>query len=181
MRSFLLTHHKHTIEHTMKQTALKLLAGILAMCATAALAQESVVEPVVIDSRLELFVDDLLIDEMKGVTRKLHSPQLLPTVQPPRPSGDYATVIKDGDVFRFYYRGNKVPGMHWRNGWGPYHENEVTLYAESTDGRTWTEPDLGIYQIPSIPKGNVVLDVSDDTFLVTHNFSPFLDMRPGVS
>ena len=137
-------------------------------------------DPVDIGDRRELFVDDLLIEKLDGTELKLHSPQKLPRVSPPRPSGHYATVFKDGDKFRFYYRGDKVPGAHWRNGWGKYHEGEVTLYAESEDGRNWTEPDLGIYDIESMPKGNVVLDVTDDTFLVTHNFTPFIDTRPGV-
>lgn len=138
-------------------------------------------EPIDIGDRRELFVDDLLVGEMNDTERKLHSPQKLPrSAFPPRPFGHYATVFKDGDRFRHYYRGDKISGMHWRQGWGAYHENEVTLYAESKDGFTWTEPDLGIYDIETMPKGNVVLDVNEDTFLVTHNFTPFLDTRPGV-
>ncbi len=140
----------------------------------------AVAEPVDIGSRRELFVDELLVGEMKGVELKLHEPKLLKPKSPPRPSGHYATVFKDGDKFRLYYRGDKVPGMHWRNGWGKYHENEVTLYAESRNGYDWTEPDLGIYKIESMPKGNVILDVDEGTFLKTHNFSPFKDTRSGV-
>ena len=152
------------------------LALALISIPSASLAEQ----PVDIGDRRELFVDDLLIGKLDGTRLKLHQPKLLPAVSPPRPSGHYATVFKDGDKFRLYYRGDKVPGMHWRDGWGAYHENEVTLYAESKDGYHWTEPNLGVYQIDSMPKGNVVLDVSDDTFLVTHNFSPFIDLRPGV-
>ncbi|MDF1753178.1 MAG: hypothetical protein P1U89_10420 [Verrucomicrobiales bacterium] len=133
-----------------------------------------------IASRRELFLDDLLVGELKGTSLKLHEPTLLKRTSPPRPFGHYATVFKDGDLFRLYYRGDKVPGMHWRNGWGTYHENEVTLYAESKNGYDWTEPNLGIYQIDSIPKGNVVLDVDAGTFLKTHNFTPFRDTRPDV-
>ncbi len=133
-----------------------------------------------IGDRRELFVDELLVGEFRGTRLKLHPPRKLPRTDPPRPSGHYATVLKDGDRYRLYYRGDKVPGMHWRDGWGAYHENEVTLYAESTDGYRWTEPDLGLFEIASLPKGNVVLDVTEDTFLVTHNFTPFIDTRPGV-
>ena len=135
--------------------------------------------PSVIDigSRRELFVDDLLIGQMEGTELKLHEPQKLRHI-PPRPFGHYATVLKDGDLFRLYYRGDKTPGLHWRkDGWGKYHANEITEYAESRDGLHWTEPDLGIYEIESIPEGNVVLA---DEFLVTHNFTPFLDQRPSV-
>lgn len=137
-------------------------------------------EPVDIGSRRELFVDDLLIDELNDTQLKLHEPQLLKRV-PTRPFGHYATVLKDGDRLRLYYRGDKVPGAHWRNGWGKYHEGEVTLYAESSDGGiNWTEPDLDILDIPEMPKGNAILEVNDDTFLVTHNFTPFIDTRPGI-
>ncbi|MBG86351.1 MAG: hypothetical protein CMO80_05555 [Verrucomicrobiales bacterium] len=140
----------------------------------------SAVEPIDIGDRRELFVDDLLIGEMNGTRLKLHEPQQLRRV-PPRPFGHYATVLKDGEKLRFYYRGDKTPGAHWRNGWGKYHEGEITLYAESTDGGIhWKEPNLGIHDVPAIPKGNVVLDMGPDTFLVTHNFTPFIDTRPGV-
>ncbi|MCA9072807.1 MAG: hypothetical protein KDA84_27980, partial [Planctomycetaceae bacterium] len=100
-------------------------------------------QPVIdIGSRRELFVDDLLIGQMKGTELKLHGPQKLRHI-PPRPFGHYATVLKDGDLFRLYYRGDKTPGLHWRkDGWGKYHANEVTEYAESRDGLHWTEPDL---------------------------------------
>lgn len=137
-------------------------------------------EVVDIGSRRELFVDDLLIGELSGTRLKMHEPQLLRRM-PPRPFGHYATVLSDGDRLRLYYRGDKVPGAHWRNGWGKYHEGEVTLYAESTDGGiNWVEPKLGIHNVPEMPKGNVVIDMSDDTFLVTHNFTPFIDTRPGI-
>jgi hypothetical protein len=136
--------------------------------------------PVDIGSRRELFVDDLLIGELKNTELKMHEPRRLKRV-PSRPFGHYATVLKDDDLLRLYYRGDKVPDAHWKNGWGKYHEGEVTLYAESTDGGiNWTEPKLGIHEVPEIPKGNVVLDMGSDTFLVTHNFTPFIDTRPGV-
>ena len=137
-----------------------------------------------IDSRRELFVDNLLIGQLDGTRLKMHSPQLLRRV-PPRPFGHYATVLKDSidgeDLLRLYYRGDKVPGAHWRDGWGKYHEGEVTLYAESRDGGIhWTEPNLGLFDVPQMPKGNVIMEVGEDTFLVTHNFTPFIDTRPGV-
>lgn len=159
----------------MKRTILLLTAFVL-------LTPQSLTagEPVDIGSRRELFVDDLLVGELNGTRLKLHEPRLLRRA-PPRPFGHYATVLQDGDRLRLYYRGDKVPGAHWRDGWGKYHEGEVTLYAESTDGGIhWAEPNLGILDVPEMPKGNVVLDVDEHTFLVTHNFTPFIDTRPGV-
>ena len=137
-------------------------------------------EPVDIGSRRELFVDDLLIGKLEGTKLKLHQPHKLRRT-PSRPFGHYATVLKDGSKLRLYYRGDKVPGAHWRNGWGKYHEGEVTLYAESGDGGiNWTEPNLRLHSVPQMPKGNVVVDMSEDTFLVTHNFTPFIDTRANV-
>jgi len=55
----------------------------------------------------------------------------------------------------------------------------VTLYAESEDAINWTLPKLGVYDDhPTFPEGNVVLM---NEFLVNHNFTPFIDTRPGVS
>jgi len=161
------------------QDSLRLLT-LLVLLPQPLIVTAEAAEPVDIGSRRELFVDDLLIGEMNGVRLNMHEPQRLRRM-PPRPFGHYATVLEDGGKLRLYYRGDKVPGAHWRNGWGKYHEGEVTLYAESTDGGIhWTEPDLGIFDVPEMPKGNVVLEVNEDTFLVTHNFTPFIDTRPGV-
>ena len=148
-------------------------AGLFVLSATA--------EPVNIEARRELFVDDLIIGKLDGTKLRMHHPHRLRRM-PPRPFGHYATVLQEGDHLRLYYRGDKIPGAHWRNGWGRYHEGEVTLYAESTDGGVnWIEPRLGIHDVREVPKGNVVVDMSDDTFLVTHNFTPFIDTRPDVS
>ncbi|MEQ1858484.1 MAG: hypothetical protein ABMA13_00960 [Chthoniobacteraceae bacterium] len=128
-------------------------------------------------SRRELFVDRLLIGELKGAALKLHTPQLAPPVSPPRPQGHYATVLRAADKFQFYYRGDQKPGNHWKAGWEQYHAGEVTLYAESTDAIAWTVPKLGIYKHPTFPEDNIVLM---DEFLVSHNFTPFIDTKPGV-
>lgn len=134
-------------------------------------------DPPVIDigDRRELFLDDLLIGEFQGTERQLHSPQLLPARS--RPYGHYATVLYDGENYRLYYRADKDPNAHWRNGWDLYHLGEVTRLAESRDGLTWERPNLGLYEMEEFPKGDVVLA---DEFLVTHNFTPFKDSRPGV-
>lgn len=139
------------------------------------LADDPVLE---IGSRRELFVDRFLIDELDHAELKLHPPQLMPAVTPPRPHGHYATVLKSDRGYQFYYRGDTQPGNHWKKGWEQYHDGEVTLYAESSDAIHWTLPHLGIYpDHPTFPQGNVVLM---NEFLVNHNFTPFIDTRPGV-
>ncbi|HRX78646.1 MAG TPA: hypothetical protein P5307_06260 [Pirellulaceae bacterium] len=140
-------------------------------------ADESL-EVVDIGSQRELFVDRFIVGEMDGTSLKLHTPQLMPPVAPPRPHGHYATVLRADEKFQFYYRGDTKPGNHWKQGWEQYHEGEVTLYAESKNGIDWTLPKLGIYKDhPTFPAGNVVLM---NEFLVNHNFTPFIDTRPGV-
>jgi len=135
-------------------------------------------EPIQIDSRRELFVDRHIIGELKGTTLKLQTPQLMLPISPPRPHGHYATVLRAKDKFQFYYRGDTKKDNHWKKGWEQYHDGEVTLYAESKDGIHWEEPRLGIYKDhPTFPKGNVVLM---NEFLTNHNFTPFIDTKPGV-
>lgn len=91
-----------------------------------------------IGRRLELFVDDCLVKEIKGLSLRLHSPTPEETViQFDRPwegpYSAYVTVMKNGDHFRMYYRGSG------EGGW------EVTCYAESRDGIEWTKPNLDLY------------------------------------
>jgi hypothetical protein len=136
--------------------------------------------PAVVDlgSRRELLVDAYLIDALKGTTRKLHSPHLAPPVAPERPHGHYATVLWNGKQFQFYYRGDKDPKVTWKtHGIEAYHDGEVTLYAQSKDAVHWTLPKLGLFEHPSFPAGNIVLM---NEFLVNHNFTPFIDLKPGV-
>ncbi len=134
-------------------------------------------DPIAIGSRRELFVDRLLVGETKDTALRLHTPQLMLPVSPPRPNGHYATVLKAGDKFQFYYRADTIPGNHWKQGWEQYHAGEVTLYAESRDAIRWTLPKLGLYEHPTFPEGNIVLM---HEFLVNANFTPFIDTRPGV-
>jgi hypothetical protein len=136
--------------------------------------------PTVIDigSRRELFVDRFLVEKLAGATLKLHAPQLAPAVSPRRPHGHYATVLRNGGKFQFYYRGDKDPKVTWKtHGIEAYHDGEVTLYAESNDAIQWKTPKLGLFEHASFPAGNIV---SMDEFLVNHNFTPFIDTKPGV-
>jgi hypothetical protein len=129
--------------------------------------------PLDIGSQRELFVDRWLIDSTKGaVAQRLHQPhdegQVMPFDKPWEGAFcAYSTIIKDGDKYRLYYRGK---------GGGKDGAGEVTCYAESEDGRHWTKPNLGLYEVAGTKDNNVILTGSG----VTHNFSPFLDVHPGV-
>jgi sialidase-1 len=99
-------------------------------------------EPLQLGSRLELFVDDFLLDKLTGVSLRLHEPVpagvALRFDQPWEGSfSGYVTVLRDGDLFRMYYRGLATVGADGSAA-------ESTCYAESRDGVTWTKPDLGI-------------------------------------
>lgn len=132
--------------------------------------------PVQIGSRRELFADSFLIESFRGTHLQL---------QTPRDEGvafkfdlpweglfsGYATLVTlDDGRLRAYYRGKAVANKDGS-------EEELTCVAESADGRTWTKPELGIYEVMGTRKNNVVLMKAHTA---THNFSPFRDQRPGV-
>ena len=125
-------------------------------------------------SRRELFVDHFLIEKMDGAQLKLHEPRREGiALKFDRPwegefSG-YTTVIKDGALYRMYYRGLPSAG---RDG----SENEAVCYAESKDGVAWTKPNLGLFEIRGTLDNNVIL--TNRPF--AHNFSPLLDECPGA-
>lgn len=129
-------------------------------------------EPVVIGSRLELLVDDHLIAHMAGVRLQPHMPQMLPLSARPLPQSPYATVVKDGERFRAWYRSHSAGYTGDTRDGNP---GEITCYAESKDGIDWDEPQLGLVEINGSRANNVVLHASP----FCHNFSPFLDARPG--
>ncbi len=127
-----------------------------------------------IGGRLELFVDDYLVGSANGVDFRLHEPAKQPRAKSPLVTGSYTTILKDGDVYRAYYR-DKVLGYNGPGGEG--NPGEITCCAESRDGIEWTFPDWGITDVRS-PQGKNVILAGQSPF--SHNFSPFIDIRPGV-
>lgn len=126
-----------------------------------------------IGNNRELFVDQYLIDKMEDITQKLHHPRNEgPVIYFDKKwegnfSG-YSTVIKDGDLYRLYYRGIREVGNDGS-------ESEVTCYAESRDGKVWVKPELGIHNVDGTERNNVILA---NAAPVTHNFAPFMDKNP---
>ena len=128
-----------------------------------------------IGSRLELFVDHHLIDKLDGAQLRLHEPKLAGVAlkfDAPWEGAfcGYPTVIKDGDLYRMYYRGLPKAGADGS-------ANESTCYAESRDGILWTKPKLGLHEVNGTKDNNCILHNASP---FSHNFSPFLDNRPGV-
>ena len=129
-----------------------------------------------IGSRVEPFLDHFLIDRLQNSRLKMHPPTPREVaIQFDKPweglISFYPTVLKDGDTYRAYYRGEPVVT---RDG----SANEVTCYAESDDGVHWRKPNLGLFEVHGTRDNNVIL--GGDFAPITHNFTPFIDTRPGT-
>jgi|TARA_B110000467_G_C18308994_1_gene476690 hypothetical protein len=147
-----------------------LTSVILSLVSTALIAEDSILD---LKNRRELFVDDFLIESLDGLGLRLHEPlREGPAFAFDKPwegrFSAYPTIIKDGDLYRMYYRG--LPNVEEGT-------VAVTCYAESTDGVSWTKPNLGIFEVNGTKENNVVLAIHDK---YSRSFSPMLDTRPGV-
>jgi hypothetical protein len=128
-----------------------------------------------IGGRRELFIDDFLIERMQGVRLELGRPvDAGEAIRFDRPwegqFSAYTTIIRDAGVYRMYYRGSPEVGQDG-------HTGEVTCTAESSDGAVWRRPELNFFDARGTKPNNVILAGSAP---LSHNFSPFLDTRPGV-
>lgn len=156
----------------MKLKRIILAVGLcIVLCNSDLLAQTA--EPLKIADNRELFVDRYLIEKLNNITQELHTPVNEGTVlkfdNPWEGNfSGYSTIIKDGTQYKLYYRGIREAGKDGNS-------NEVTCYAESSDGINFTKPSLGIYSIDGTTDNNVILA---NAAPATHNFSPFLDSNP---
>jgi len=133
-------------------------------------------EAINIGNRRELFVDYSIIEKLENTRLELHHPHAEDiALKFDKPwEGfycSYITVIKDDKIWRMYYRG--LP--HAENWDDPI---AVTCYAESKDGIHWVKPNLGLFNVMGTMDNNVILDRT--FFPIVHNFSVFIDTRPGV-
>jgi hypothetical protein len=95
-----------------------------------------------IGTRVEMFVDDWLIERMSALRLKLHAPErkeiaFVPDRPWEGPTSGYFSVIQDEDRIRLYYRGH-CPGED-------SDADQMTCYAESEDGLRFVRPELGQY------------------------------------
>ncbi len=133
------------------------------------------VEPIDIGDRRQLFVDRRLVESLNaGAMMKLNGPVSGGTALVFDKPWEgrycaYVTVLKDADVYRMYYRGAPEAGKDGNDG-------EVTCYAQSTDGIAWTKPSLGLIDFAGSKDNNIILATAP----YSHNFSPFIDTKPGV-
>jgi hypothetical protein len=130
--------------------------------------------PINIGSRRELFVDSAVIETLRDARRELHHPTAREIAivhdAPWEGAGSgYHSVMRDGDLYRLYYRGSALGVENGRLRLG----GEVICYAESRDGLTFTKPELGLHDYNGSRQNNIIW-----TGAGTHNFAPFLDTSP---
>jgi len=117
--------------------------------------------PIDIGARLEPMIDDFLIAELTDpLELRLHPPVkrevVLQTDAPCEGNAClYRTVFQDRDGrFRMYYG-----AWHYVMGGGRinYPHPYYVCYAESTDGKRWSKPDLGLVEFEGNRNNNIVL------------------------
>lgn len=149
-----------------------LVFGLTPLCAVP-MADLRAADPAIqIGRRLELFVDDALIDSKENVESFVHEPTpkevVLVTDEPwEGNTSAYYSIFQDGDVYRMYYRGShadeKLRSAH----------EEVTCYAVSKDGVHWEKPSLGLHEWNGSKDNNIILKG-----LGSHCFVAFRDENP---
>ncbi|MCH2161682.1 MAG: hypothetical protein MK085_07380 [Phycisphaerales bacterium] len=147
-----------------------------ALCLTQVVASPVASRVLDIGSDRQIFVDHFIVDSMRGVQLELGRPRddgaVFQFDRPwEGPFCGYSTVIRDGDRYLLYYRGLPEAGADGTN-------RETTCVAISEDGVHWTRPELGLFEVNGSTANNVILA---NAAPVSHNFSPFLDTRPGVA
>lgn len=128
-------------------------------------------KPLALGGQRELFADQHLIESLKGAQLSLHEPRdegvALRFDQPwEGPFCGYCTVLRDGELFRAYYRGKPASK--------PDGDGEVTCVAESRNGMQWTRPKLGLFDYGGSKENNILLAARG----LAHNFSPLIDASP---
>jgi len=139
-----------------------------------------------INSRLELFVDDALIDSLAGqASLRLYRPTIkelaLVTDRPWEGNmcGGYKTCFRDGNLFRMYYQAwnlatVEVNGKPVVEGGSPVRIG----YIESEDGIHWQRPSLGLIDFKGSTDNNLVFAGLGKDRIGIHGFAPFKDPNP---
>jgi lysophospholipase L1-like esterase len=124
-----------------------------------------------VGSRLELFVDGALIDNLRGAQLVLHHPVAREVVLThdrawEEGGSDYHTVFADGSLYRMYYTAYRLTAAGGRIAVG----RTYAAYAESRDGIRWVKPELGLIEFEGSKRNNLLWE--------GQGFSPFKDPNP---
>ena len=165
-------------------TRSSLLAALLLATQALNAGSDHETQPLAIGDRLELMVDGYLIDSMTGDVRlELQTPtsggRVLHFDKPwEGTTCFYVSVVHGDGLYRMYYRGHSLTDsaapslLEPGESMVPEH-SEVTCYAESRDGRTWTKPALGLVEFNGSKQNNIIWNRFGN-----HNFMVFLDTNP---
>lgn len=129
-----------------------------------------------IGSRLELFIDQFLIESLNNLRLQLHQPRNVGVALRfddlwDGPFSNYLTVLLHNEQYFMYYRGKPKLGTAGD-------ADEVACLAMSSDGISWEKAELGLFEAGGTKRNNIILNY---TLACGHNFSPFLDTRPSVA
>ena len=113
--------------------------------------------------RRQLFLDDFLIAENRGLRRRLHQPQRCgPVMIPDSEAGQVALQSRsapqwnsDKKLWEWWYWGS------WScEPYGKHASTSISLthYAVSDDGVNWEHPNLGLYEWQGSKENNIIMD-----------------------
>ncbi len=115
--------------------------------------------PVQLDQRVQLFIDDFLIERTERVWRTLNRSRKVPEnpiIKPDRPWEGYL-VLQPGSVI---YDPNKRQFQMWYNTLATESDSDIEqflCYATSQDGIRWEKPELGLVDFRGSKANNIVL------------------------
>ncbi|MHB9110732.1 MAG: glycoside hydrolase family protein [Armatimonadota bacterium] len=123
-----------------------------------------------IGSRVEMFIDDWLIDRLRGARLRLHAPEKREVVLEMNAVAEdsnacYFNFFEDDGRIRMYYRGYASDVKD--------RDEQTANTAESADGVHFTRPKLGIVPFKGSAENHVVYQGREG-----HNFCAFRDDNP---
>lgn len=142
--------------------------------------------PIPIGSRLELFIDNYLIEKLTGdIELRLQKPVAQEIVmthdQPWEGSGcGYKSIFKDGNKYKMFYESWHHEASE--DGSIPYHP-PFCAYAESDDGINWKKPNLGLHDFNGSKNNNIVVPsgLMNGYNIDAAHCAVFKDTNPNVS
>ena len=125
----------------------------------------------------EVFWDMSLAESVNGVKLKMHEPIRKGTVLTCDKPWEgaycgYGKIVFDGEKYRLYYRGRGSSDGAQRTDIG---DHGVWCVAYSYDGKTFTRPDLGIFDFGGDSHNNIVMQLPNyniDNFSITFDENP---------